>query len=76
MHPANFNNQWYFQSTTNGVGLNVGDGINASNSFINGRAIGFLTASQLGSNLNNSGIVAKSDSITTTSKSFKFCIKY
>lgn len=40
------------------------------------KALGIPTASQIGSNLAKSGIVAKSDSITKTSKSFNFCIKY
>ena len=55
------------------VGVGSGTGRNGSQQ---GLALGLPTARQIGSDLSKSGIVAKSDSITKTSKTFKFCIKY
>jgi hypothetical protein len=58
-----------YYAVTNYSGVAVGTSIN-NNSRNARKSIGITTDSS------KSGIIAKSDSITTTSKSFKFCIKY
>ena len=65
----NGNTNGYIQNRTGGYGTQISSSA-ADGSILTGR-LG-ITSDTSG----NSGIVAKSNSITKISKSFKFCIKY